>query len=269
MINIRNKHVIIVAPGYTLKKYWRKIDKFINFSDSVIIGCNMMDFVIPDIYFWSSERRYKKYGYLACKDSEAVFQWDINEKIIKKYWKGSYVYFYSNNSKWRYGSDNKKSHEYKKCCIREKKKVLLKEKKKVLYGCFGDCASKALFWTYMHGAKKITLIGVDGYTFYSKEYLKLGKASQNCYSRGLSGGFTYKFNRKMDWDRYKTLRLLYEYGKKKYGVGFEIITPTIHEEFYNDSILNIEVDINQQKWIEPTKKEYKQLYFDSKKNRRL
>lgn len=260
-IDINKKFVIIVTSGYTLKKHWSKIKNFLDNSDAVVIGCNIMDFVIPDIYFWSSARRFRRYGNLMKSGKGAVFQWDISKKLIRKYWKEDYNFFRSDARNWKYGSDDKGSYQYRRCCMRIKKKKM--------YGCFGDCASKAIFWSYMNGASKISLIGVDGYTFYSEQYLKDGNASQNCYGRGMSGGFTYLFNRRLDWHRYKTLRLLYKFGKEKYGFGFEIITPTIHNEFYNQKVLDIEPDPHEQPWVEPKPEEYKRLYFDSRLNRRI
>ena len=126
-----------------------------------------------------------------------------------------------------------------------------------------------LLWSYMHGANKISIVGNDGYSFYSKEYLESGKGSQNCFGEGLTQGYVYEYNRKLDWDKYKTLRIVYEYGMRKRGFGFDIITPTIFEKFYSPNILNIERDVNMQKWNKPAPEEYKSLYFDCLKNRKL
>jgi len=262
VINIKGKHVLIVGAASGVKKYWKKIDKFIKENKVVTVGCNnIMEVCIPDIHFWGSTKRFRKYGHLTSKKSAVVFQSNFPKETIKKYWKGNYDIFYINPRLWKYGSDDKKSYNYKRCCMREKKGVMC--------GCFCSAGSKAIFWSYMNGAKKITIVGMDGYTFYPKKYLEAGKGNQNFYGTGITNGFTYEYNRKIDWDIYKTLRLLKKYGKKKYGFSFEIITPTIYEEFYNSHILNIEPDPNMQKWVEPTKKEYKQLYFESKKNRTL
>ena len=138
-----------------------------------------------------------------------------------------------------------------------------------MVGCFYDITTKAVFWSYVHNASKITIVGNDGYTFYTKEQLDSETQSQHCYGEGNTDGYTYLYCRKKDWDKYKSLRFLYKYGIKKFGFGFEIITPTIYEEFYNPKILNIEPDINQQKWIEPSIDEYEKLYVKSKKDRKL
>lgn len=262
MINLKGKSVVIVGAGSNVKKYWNTIEEYIKNNKVIIIGCNnIVDIVTPDIHFWGSTKRYRKYGKSTSKRSKVVFQSNFPKKTIKKYWKGEYEFYYINPRLWKYGSDDKNSYLYKRCCM--------KEKKGVMQGCFCSAGSKAIFWSYIKKVKDIMIVGMDGYTFYSKKYLEEGKVSQHFYGNGITNGFTYEYNRKIDWDIYKTLRLLYKYGKRKYGFGFKIITPTIYEEFYNPNVLNIDRDPNMQKWVEPNKKEYKKLYFESKENRQL
>jgi len=220
-----------------------------------------MHIVKPDIHFWGSAKRWKKYGYLIDDNSNMMFQHNFSKKMIRKYWKGSYGVFNFEGRKWKYGSDDKSSYQYKRCCIRNKNKKV--------YGCFYDAVSKMLLWSYVQGAKEINIVGNDGYTFYSKGTLESGKESQNCFGEGLTQGYIYEYNRKLDWDKYKTLRMICKYGMKKHNFNFSIITPTIFEEFYDSFILNIKADSNMQKWIEPSPKEYKNLYFDCLKNRKL
>ena len=137
-----------------------------------------------------------------------------------------------------------------------------------MYACIRDIASWAIFYAYIKKASKISVVGNDGYTLYSKKDLKSKKYAQHCYGKGLTDGFTYEYCRKKDWDKYKTLRLLYKYGKNRYGFGFEIITPTLYQEFYNPNIFKIEEDSAWQKWKEHSEKEFKSLYFDVLKNRK-
>lgn len=262
MINIKGKHILIMGAGYTIKKYWDEVEKFIKDNDVVTIGCNhIMNIIVPDIHLWGSSKRFRQYGHLTSKKSSVIFQSNFKEKEIKKHWKRDYDTYHIDARLWKYGSDDKNSYAYKRCCMRKKKNIMV--------GCFCSAGSKAIFWSYMKGAKKISIVGMDGYTFYSKADLEADKKTQHCYGKGFSNGFNYEYNRKIDWDVYKTLRLLKIYGRKKHKFDFEIITPTVYEEFYNPNILNVKTDDSMQKWVEPTKKEYKQLYFDSKKNRVL
>jgi len=263
MINIKNKQVLIVAAGSTVSKYWNKIEKFIKDVNPVIIGTNnIMHIIKPDIHFWGSAKRWRKFYHLVDKDSNLMFPHYFEKKIIKKYWKGVYQMFGCEPRGWKFGSDDERSHQYKRCRMTVKKGKMR--------GCFGDISTKAIFWSYIHGANKITLIGSDGYSLYSKKDYEEKKERQHCYGEGYTDGFTYDYGRRRDWLKYKTLRELYKYGKQKYGFGFEIITPTIYEEFYNSEVLKIEKDPNQQKWVEPTTdKERKYLYEGCRKNRML
>ena len=183
------------------------------------------------------------------------------KKVIKEYWKGPYKTFKHVERNWKQGSHDKNSHEYKRC------KVYAKNKK--MYGCFYDVASHAIFWAYIQGASKITVVGNDGYTLYSKKDLQDKKASQHCYGEGETDGYSYAYCRRKDWFKYRSLKLLYKYGKKQYGFGFEIITPTIYKELYNDSVFNIPYDPLWQEWEEPTKDEYDFLYKGCLKKRKF
>lgn len=262
MPSLKGKHAVVLGGGSNIKKYWNKIENFIKGKNIVTIGCNhISDIYVPDIHFWGSGKRFKKYGHLTSKKSSVVFQSNFSRDTIKKYWKGDYAIFDIEPVLWKYGSDDKSSYQYQRCCIRRKKGVI--------YGCFCSAGSKAILLAYLNGAKKISVVGMDGYTFYTKKSLKEGDGSQNFYGRGMSSGFTYLYSRKVDWDIYKTLREICDFGKKKYGFKFEIITPTIYEEFYNSKVLGIKRDPLQQEWKEPTEKEYKKLYFESRKDRKL
>ena len=262
MVSVKNKSVLIIAAGPTVSKYWNKIEKFIKDTNPVIIGCNnIMHIIKPDIHFWGSPKRFKKYGHLLDKKSVLMFSAYISETTIKKYWKGKYETFNYKARSWKYGSDDKKSYQYKRCCMRVKNGKM--------YGCFYDTATKAAFWSYLHGASEINFVGNDGYTFYTKQQLDSKEERQHCYGKGMTDGYTYLYCRKKDWDKYKTLRLLFEYGIKKHKFGFKILTPTIYEDFCDLSILKIDPDVKMQKWIEPSSKEYKDLYFKSKEKRKL
>jgi len=262
MINIKGKHILIVGAGQSVKKYWDKIENFITNNDVTTIGCNnIMEIFVPNIHFWGSKKRFRKYGHLTSKKSSVIFQNNFSKKTIRKHWRGNYNIYHIDPRLWKYGSDDKKSYEYKRCCMREKNGIMR--------GCFCSAGSKAIFWSYMKEARKISIVGMDGYTFYKKKHLESGVEAQHLFGEGITNGFTYEYNRKIDWDVYKTLRVLSKYGKKKYKYIFEIITPTVYDEFYNQSVLNIGQDPNGQKWTEPKKKEYHKLYFGSKKNRVL
>ncbi len=80
---------------------------------------------------------------------------------------------------------------------------------------------------------------MDGYTYYTKKQLKSKKYSQHSDGMGKTVGRSYGFGTKQDKFIHKKLKKLYTYSKKKYGFGFEILTPTVHVKYYNPKILKI------------------------------
>jgi len=262
MKKIKDSHVLVIGSGPSIKKYWNKIENFINNNNLVIFGCNYVtNFIIPDYHFWGSTKRLKKYGKFINKKSVVVTSEHLPKNEIRKYWKGKYKTFKIVERRWKRGSENKESKEYKRC------RVYYKNGK--MFGCFYDISSEAIFYAYVQGASKITVVGNDGYTLYPEKDLDQGKESQHCYGEGHTDGYTYQYCKRKDWDKYRTLNLLYKYGKKRYGFGFKIITPTIYDRFYDSMILNIENNSKWQKWKEPKKKEYKKMYVKYLKNRKI
>ena len=212
----KNKHVLIVGSGHSLTKYWNEIDKFIKNNDLIIIGCNHVNNVlIPDYNIWASSMRWNKYGKFVHKESKLFFAPGFSEKLIRKYWNGSYKYYDSNNP------------------------LLGGKKYKSIYNCFKQVGAVAIVWAYQEGASKISIVGMDGYTYYTKKQLKSKKYSQHSEGKGLTLGWDYRIGKKQDKFLNKKLKLLYKYSKEKYGFGFKILTPTVHTKYYNPKVLDI------------------------------
>ncbi len=259
---IKNRHILVLGSGPSLKKYWVKIKKFIKEENVVTFGCNnIMNFLVPDFHFWGSRKRWEEFGHRIDNDSIIITSRHFLKKEIRAKWKGRYKVFNNVERRWKLGSDIVGSKLSKRCevCYRKKK----------MFGCVRDISTWAIFYAYIKGASRISVVGNDGLTLYGKKNLTKGEESQHCYGTGHTDGFTYSYCRKKDWDKYKTLKLLYKYGEKKFGYGFEIITPTIYLEFYNSKILDIDYDTNCRGWKEPSKKEYYELYVGCLKKRKL
>jgi len=252
---IKGQHVLVICSGSSLKKYWNKVENFIKENDVITFGCNYItDFLIPDYHLWGSTKSWNAYGHLCSEKSTIVISEHFPKKELKKYWKGSYKVFKNVQRLWKPGSENKKSKEYKRCCVRYKSKKM--------FGCVRDIGTWAIFYAYIKGASKISVVGQDGYTLYSKKDLNSEFESQHCYGFGNTTCFTYRYSKRNDWFKYRSMKLLYKYCKNKYGFGFEIITPTIFRDFYNSDVLNIPEDPSWQKWEEPvTKEERNSLYL--------
>lgn len=218
MKKVKNKNVLIISPGNSLKKYEDKIKDFIKNNDIIVIGCNVINnFITPDYHFWGSTRRLIKYGKEINEKSVLIFPPNFSKKLIKKFYKKPYEIY---NPKERLPGTTIKSH-------------------KNIYDYFKNITCIAILWSYSNGASKIKIAGMDGYTYYPEEELSNKEASQHFYGKGFSDGQDYSLCRRKDIRNYKVLKNLYKYGKKKYGFKFEIITPTIYNEFYNPNVLDI------------------------------
>lgn len=259
MKKIKSSHVVVLGSGPSIKKYWNKINIFLKTNNVITFGCNnIMDFLVPDYHFWGSGKRWAEFGHKVDPSTVVVTSHLFSKKVIREKWKGKYKTFKNIERQWKPGSDDKTSKAYKRCDVRYKNGVMR--------GCVQNISTWAIFYAYVKGASKISVVGNDGYTLYPENKID----SQHCYGSGKTSGFIYRYSKKRDWDKYKTLRLLYAYGKKKFGFGFEMITPTIFDKFYNFKVLNIASDINSIKWKEPKGKLADDLYFSQKaKNRKL
>lgn len=246
--NIENTHVLVVGSGPSLKKYEDKIRKFIAENDVVTFGCNhIKDFLVPDYHYWGSIFRWREFGHAVDKRSTLVFSIHFPKRIIRERWKGPFKRYRNTKRYWG---------PYPYVISRQKKNwCKVKYKNNYLHGCF-NIGSTAIFRAYVKHAAKISVVGLDGYTLNTEKDLKNKKQSQHCYGEGLTDGFNYAYCRKKDIDSYRTLMMIYKYCKKKYGFGFEILTPTIFKRFYNPKVLGIE---DEYEIKEPSTKEYSKL----------
>ena len=218
MKKIKGGHVLVVTSGSSLKKYWDKIKLFIDSNDVITVGCNVInDFLTPDFHLWGSSKRWKKYGNKISKKSIMVFPSDTKKSLIRRHWTGS----------------------YKTCDISQRLPGSDIKSHKTIYHYFKSVGLVAILWAYTKKASKISVVGMDGYTFYPKNELKSKDNSQHCYGAGFTDGQDYAWCREKDRRNEKIIKTLYDYGKKKYGFYFQIITPTVHEDYYDPNVLDI------------------------------
>lgn len=230
MKKIKKSHILIVGGGSNLKKYWSEIKKYIKENKCVTFGCNHMnELFIPDYHFWGSSKRWRKFGDKVNANSQLVFPDTWGRGLIHKYRKEKFITF--------------------KYC--QSKKISYKNG--IMNGKIKNVGMWGIFYAYTRGACKVDVVGMDGYTFHSKEKLDNKEESQHCFGEGYSNKlgfkktvdrrgnkkFNYKYSKGRDKEIYSSLTLLCDYVKKEYGFSFEIITPTVFESFYNPSILNI------------------------------
>ena len=162
--------------------------------------------------------------------SQLVFPGNWGKWLIKKHDAGDFI-------KFKYSQKQDKV-EYKN---------------KTMYGKLANIGLWAIFYAYTRKAANVSVVGIDGYTLYSKKQLDNKEASQHCFGIGstMGLGFKGKKNRRGD-NKYdfkhcrqrdsgikKQMEKLNNYIKKRYKCSIEIITPTVYEKFYNPSVLNI------------------------------
>jgi hypothetical protein len=246
---IKNRHVLIVGAGSSLLIYWKSIKEFIDNNNVITVGINRINHIlIPDYHLWADGRVYKNFGHEINKKSILIFGDDITKLSREEHWSGPYKIIRYTKLKWKASYDDPTHRYYGEGDIKYNKKT------KEFHGVFRTAGSLAILWSHIKKASKISVVGMDGYTFYPENKLREKNKiqRQHCYGKGFTDAFArnmsrdklkdkkksnefYKLGIKKDADVYKTLRSI-----KKYGVKFEILTPTVYKDFYNPKILNIE-----------------------------
>lgn len=208
---MKDKHVIIIGAGSTISQYKDRLLKYIYDNNIVTIGINRMtSFCIPDYHLWTNKKRFASYHECISDRSKLLFGCGMKDSFIKKYWDGDYdTINFSNNLD--------ETISYKGGAI---------------HGNFRTAGILAVMIAHIKGAKKIDIIGMDGYTFYSKNDLINNNSSHHCYGSGFTDDASWEDCVHKDELVYKGLRSL-----NVYGVKFRIITPTKFGDFYDSTVL--------------------------------
>jgi len=210
---IKEKHIIISGSGSSVKLYKDEILNYIDVTDAEIFGINYMTHLcVPDYHFWTNKQRYRDLGDCVNVESTLLFGCGMPEKLIRKHYDGDYFVV-------DYVDENGYDFDYKD---------------RTIYGCFRTAGTLSIMVVFLLGAKKISIVGMDGYTLYSREELNKGKKSHHCYGKGYTDDASWEKCRKKDKKVYHALRGLYNYG-----IRFNILTPTKFIDFYNPEILSI------------------------------
>jgi len=198
---------LIIGAGSTLNEYNDKIVTFINTNNIVTIGVNNMTHkFIPDYHLWTNTGRFEKYKDCINNQSKIL----IGSRLLKncdidKHIKNYEIVYYTDDPTEKISYDGK-----------------------YIRGFFRTAGCLAIYWAHLHNAKKIYVVGMDGYTLCHN-------GNQHCYGSGMTD-FTGKediaYEYCKDNNIYNVLRNI-----DKNGVKFEILTPTVYTEFHNDIIL--------------------------------
>ncbi|MFW6130168.1 MAG: hypothetical protein ACOC56_03215 [Atribacterota bacterium] len=218
LLNIENiekgNSSLIVGSGGTIREHSEKIRKYISNHNSKIIGINkMVSYFVPHYHLWTNWQRYRDLGSCVNKKSVMMFGCGLTKEKIRKHHKRGFVRV-DYEKDLSLASDN------------------IDYIKGKIYGRFRTAGVLSIMVAYIMGFKKIDIVGMDGYTLFSKKEIKKNNKNQHCYGSG--------FTDDASWEKCleKDKMVLDDLTKiHKFGVKFRILTPTKFMKFYDGSVL--------------------------------
>lgn len=209
-MKIRNKekgnNILIVGSGRTIKDYREKILQHIHDYSCIVIGINYMtDLCCPDYHMWTNKQRYRDLGSCISSKSKLIIGGKIPDELVRKHSEKEYIR------------------------IKHKKVDDVDFDNEFIYGRFRTCGILSIMVARIMGAETIQVVGMDGYTLYSKEEILNGKHGHHCYGDGYTDDASWeRCEQKDEMVNFELHRL------RRYGAKFEIITPTKFSYFYNN-----------------------------------
>jgi hypothetical protein len=202
---------LIIGSGPSTKEYHKNIDNFIRKNNPFIIGINnVIDLIpIPEYHLFTNTQRFRTYGNDIMTESIILLGQNISLKIIKDII-GNSPYILINYI--------------------DKPDLPITYKNGKITGFFRTAGCLAIMIAHIMGASEINIVGMDGYTLYSKEELEKGQQSQHWYGIGHSD--TADYETCIEKDRLINIALK---NIKNYGINFNILTPTKYGEFYDST----------------------------------
>lgn len=210
----KGKPFLIVGAGGTLQEYEKAIKDFMRETNPVTIGINKMTgFCEPDYHLWTNKQRWRDFG--SCINSEKtklMFGSGLNEKSIKKHYKGPYI-------RIDYVDSLKQAGRQSQIEYRDGK----------IYGYFRTAGCLAIVIAHLLGASDIYVVGMDGFTLHTRDELESQNKNHHCYGSGYTDDATWEQCVEKDRIVYENLNAI-----EAFGVSFKILTPTKFEKFYKD-----------------------------------
>jgi hypothetical protein len=202
---------LICGAGSTLSEFREEILTFVEKEKPVIIGINnMTGLLVPTYHVWTNTGRFREFGHTISSQSTPIFRCSKMAKVIKERWKDDYV------------------------CVDyvDEEGEVIKYKNGMIRGYYRTAGCLAIMIAHIMGAKRIHIVGMDGYTYQSKEDIDNGKIGQHFYGTGMTDNYDWEGCLHKDNLVKNVLRSI-----KDYGGNFSIITPTIFKDFYDGAIL--------------------------------
>lgn len=206
----KEKTFLVVGSGGSIKQYRDELLKLIRNIDPIIIGINAMtSLCCPHYHLWTNRKQFANFGSCISNESELIVGDSIDEKMVKKYYRGRYF----------------------SLKIVPGKSVAVS--KNTIAGEFRTAGSLGIAVAHLMGAAEIFVAGMDGYTLHPRKQVESGSQDQHCYGKGHTDDASWEECVKKDEEVYRNLKCI-----EKSGIKFSIITPTKFQEFYDNSRLS-------------------------------
>ena len=169
--SIKERNVVIVGAGASIKEKYNQIDKFITDNNAVTFGINNATSCWAVNYgVWTNTQRFRTYGKNISPESKLLLGHNIPLKIINGII-GNKEYFLIN-----YTDMNKD--------------IPIRYKNGKIYGYYRTAGCLSIMIAHIMGAKKISIVGMDGYSLYKEKDLINGDKFQHCYTNIDGTGYT-------------------------------------------------------------------------------
>ena len=152
----KGRRALIIAAGSSVKEYQNKINSFIHEEKPIVIGINnITEFFIPDYHLWTNTKRFRNFGKNILSESELLLSYGIHLKTVKEVI-GDMNYTLINFTDMKEG-------------------IPLGYKKGKILGFFRTAGCLAIMIAHLMGCKDVSIVGMDGHTFYDYDDIKSGE----------------------------------------------------------------------------------------------
>ncbi len=204
----KGRRVLIIGAGSSIKEYENKINTFIHEENPITIGINnITGMFISDYHLWTNTERFRNFGKNILPESELLLGAGIHLKTVREVI-GPVNYTLINFTDMKEG-------------------VSVGYKKGKIFGFFRTAGCLSIMIAHLMGAKDVSIVGMDGYSFYKKDELLSGKKSHHCYGVGFTDTAIWETCIKKD----NLIKSALE-GLKNYGIDLKILASTIYKDFY-------------------------------------
>ncbi len=213
----KGRSFMVVGAGGTIVEYSDKIQDFIKSKNLITIGVNKMtSFVTPVYHLWTNTGRLLEFGECISKASKLMLGGNLAKNIRAKFCNHILV-DYVDSPKSKLGYRNR-----------------------TITGHYRTAGCLSIMLAHLMGAKNIYVVGMDGYTLYSKEEVRSNRRNQHVYEKGFTD---VKCDNEAKFERaWKVCivkdKMVYNVLKKinGFGIKFNIITPTKFKRFYSSRL---------------------------------